>query len=93
MAEPVATAPIGYDSWEPNLARNLHPTIDMSEPLQVECARFLECIRSCQRPRSDGESGRRVVQVLEAAQESPAHGGVPVHMERVSTRTHVNELG
>jgi predicted dehydrogenase len=58
------------------------PKIDMSEPLQVECSHFLECIRSGQRPRSDGESGRRVVRVLEAAQESLATGGQPVTIER-----------
>ena len=58
------------------------PKIDMSEPLQVECAHFLECVRSGQRPRSDGESGRRVVRVLEAAQESLSHGGMPVKGER-----------
>ena len=58
------------------------PKIDMSEPLQVECTHFLECVRSGQRPRSDGESGRRVVRVLEAAQESLSQGGKPVLMER-----------
>jgi len=58
------------------------PKIDMSEPLQVECQHFLDCIRTGQQPRSDGESGRRVVRVLEAAQESLVHGGVPVKMER-----------
>jgi predicted dehydrogenase len=56
------------------------PKIDMSEPLQVECAHFLECVRTGQRPRSDGESGRRVVRVLEAAQESLDQGGVPVRV-------------
>jgi len=58
------------------------PKIDMSEPLQVECSHFLECVRSGQRPRSDGESGRRVVRVLEAAQESLLNGGLPVSIER-----------
>lgn len=58
------------------------PKIDMNEPLQVECQHFLDCIRTGQQPRSDGESGRRVVRVLEAAQESLVHGGVPVKMER-----------
>jgi len=58
------------------------PKIDMSEPLQIECAHFVECVRSGQQPRSDGESGRRVVSVLEAAQQSLASGGVPVATER-----------
>jgi predicted dehydrogenase len=58
------------------------PKIDMTEPLQIECAHFFDCVRTGQRPRSDGESGRRVVRVLEAAQESLARGGAPVSMER-----------
>lgn len=58
------------------------PKIDMSEPLQLECAHFLECVRNGQRPRSDGESGRRVVRVLEAAQASMARGGAPVSIEQ-----------
>ncbi len=58
------------------------PKIDMSEPLQVECAHFLDCVRTGQRPRSDGESGLRVVRVLEAAQHSLARGGQPVRIER-----------
>ena len=56
------------------------PKIDMSEPLQAECSHFLECVRSGQRPRSDGESGRRVVRVLEAADESLQNGGIPVNI-------------
>ena len=62
------------------------PKIDMSEPLQVECSHFLECVRSGQRPRSDGESGLRVVRVLEAAQESLTHGGAPVPIGRGFSR-------
>jgi predicted dehydrogenase len=40
------------------------------EPLRVECEHFLACIRSGERPLSDGESGLRVVRVLEALQSS-----------------------
>lgn len=54
------------------------PRIDMSEPLQLEIAHFLDSIRSGQPPRSDGHSGRRVVRVLEAAQASLSAGGAPV---------------
>ena len=46
------------------------PSIPNVEPLRVECEHFLECIRSGQRPRSDGASGLRVVRVLEELQRS-----------------------
>jgi predicted dehydrogenase len=45
------------------------PAIPNAEPLRVECEHFLECVRTGATPRSDGESGLRVVRVLEALQE------------------------
>jgi predicted dehydrogenase len=56
------------------------PKIDMSEPLRNECAHFVECVRTGQHPRTDGESGLRVVRVLEAAQESLARKGAAVQI-------------
>jgi predicted dehydrogenase len=46
------------------------PKIDFVEPLQVELQHFVECIRSGERPLTDGFSGLRVVRALEAAQAS-----------------------
>jgi predicted dehydrogenase len=54
------------------------PRIEMSEPLHNECAHFIECIRENKTPRTDGESGLRVIRVLEAAQESLAKNGAAV---------------
>jgi predicted dehydrogenase len=45
------------------------PRISNREPLRLECEHFLECVRTGTAPRSDGESGLRVVRVLEALQE------------------------
>lgn len=56
------------------------PRIDMSEPLSNECAHFVDCIRSGQPPRTDGESGLRVVRVLEAVQRSLDLGGETVRL-------------
>jgi predicted dehydrogenase len=56
------------------------PRIEMTEPLANECQHFLECIRTGARPRTDGENGVRVVQVLEAAQASLKAGGAPVQV-------------
>ena len=50
------------------------PYIRFEEPLRVECNHFLECIREGKRPQSDGESGLRVVQIIEAAQRSLSNG-------------------
>jgi predicted dehydrogenase len=55
----------------------LIPKLDFIEPLLLECQHFVDCIRSGERPLTDGESGLRVVSVLEAAQASMAAGGAP----------------
>ncbi|MBI4300131.1 MAG: Gfo/Idh/MocA family oxidoreductase [Chloroflexi bacterium] len=51
------------------------PQISMAEPLRNECAHFLECIDGNKTPVSDGESGLRVIRVLEAAQCSLENNG------------------
>ena len=56
------------------------PKIEMTEPLRNECAHFVECVLAGARPRTDGESGLRVVRVLEAAQESLNQGGQSVRL-------------
>ncbi|MCL4490167.1 MAG: Gfo/Idh/MocA family oxidoreductase [Chloroflexi bacterium] len=77
----------GSDFGEPQL--KVHsgdifiPRIDLSEPLHNECAHFIECVRESKPPRTDGASGLRVIQVLEAAQESLARNGIPVAVGRM----------
>ena len=44
------------------------PRIPNREPLRIECEHFVECIREGRTPLSDGESGLRVVRVLEGLQ-------------------------
>jgi predicted dehydrogenase len=44
------------------------PRVGNAEPLRLEAAHFVECIREGRVPVSDGESGLRVVRVLEALQ-------------------------
>ncbi len=46
------------------------PRIPNVEPLRLECEHFVECVRTGATPRSDGESGLRVVAVLEQLQRS-----------------------
>ncbi|MBD2292147.1 Gfo/Idh/MocA family oxidoreductase [Anabaena sphaerica FACHB-251] len=40
-----------------------------SEPLKIECQHFLECLKTRQKPRSDGWNGVAVVEILEEAQK------------------------
>jgi predicted dehydrogenase len=46
------------------------PRIPNHEPLRLECEHFLDCVRRGVKPRSDGESGLRVVSLLEQLQRS-----------------------
>jgi predicted dehydrogenase len=51
------------------------PFVADAEPLKQEDAHFLECIRTGERPRSDGVAGLKVVHVLESAAKSLYNGG------------------
>ena len=46
------------------------PRVGNDEPLRLECRHFVDCARDGVAPRSDGESGLRVVRVLESLQRS-----------------------
>ncbi len=59
------------------------PHIAWEEPLKIECQHFIDCIQNNCQPQSDGQSGLRVVRVLEAAQQS-LQGGVGGQVEIVS---------
>jgi predicted dehydrogenase len=56
------------------------PHVPMAEPLSLEVAHFVDCIRHGVTPRTDGESGLRVIRVLAAAEESLKADGVPVRL-------------
>ena len=67
----------GFDedtsSWGEYVARSgesFSPRIGNVQPLRLECEHFVDCIRTGAVPRSDGESGLRVVRVLEGLQRS-----------------------
>jgi predicted dehydrogenase len=62
-----------YSSYGEYIARSgdaSSPRISNEEPLRIECAHFIECIRDGKEPRSGAESGLRVVRVLEQLQTS-----------------------
>jgi predicted dehydrogenase len=54
----------------------LLPKVDMAEPLQIEAAHFLECVRHGTDPLTGPRHARNVVQVLEAGQKALKSGGV-----------------
>lgn len=44
--------------------------IPQDEPLKLECQHFLECIKTGSKPKTDGEEGLRVLQILNASQRA-----------------------
>ena len=67
---------IGYragDMWAPH--------ISTKEALQTEVEHFVECVTTGASPVSNGLSGLRVIEVLEAASRSIAEQGKPVKLE------------
>jgi predicted dehydrogenase len=58
----------GYGEYITRSGDIWHPRVPNAEPLRLAAAHFVECIAEGRTPRSDGESGLRVVRVLEALQ-------------------------
>jgi predicted dehydrogenase len=58
----------------------LLPRIHFTEPLHVEAAHFLDCVRTGQTPLSGPTHARNVVSVLEAGQTSLLDQGKVVHV-------------
>lgn len=49
--------------------------VPQAEPLREECQHFLHCCQHRLEPRTNGQEGLRVLQVLQAAQDSLNHDG------------------
>jgi len=75
-----------FSAWPPSYRYGdvIIPAISNGEPLKLECSHFIQCITEGKRPRSDGWSGFKVINILEAADESLANGG-----QRVKVRSAV----
>jgi len=63
-------APQGYGEWVMRSGNSYSPSLAAVEPLRLECQEFVNSIHERRAPRSDGESGLRVVRVLERLQQS-----------------------
>jgi predicted dehydrogenase len=58
----------------------LAPQIDLTEALKNISREFIESIEQSRQPLTDGEAGLRVVQILEAANESIRNGGKVIEL-------------
>jgi predicted dehydrogenase len=56
------------------------PYVKQEEPLRLECQHFIDCIRTKQRPITDGRMAFEVVRILEASSRSLAAGGAPIDL-------------
>ena len=66
---------VGYrtgDMWAPRLA--------VTEALGVEGAHFIDCIEHGKTPRTDGQLGLRVVELIAAANQSMRRKGETVYI-------------
>ena len=61
------------------------PFVKQDEPLKLEDAHFMDCIRTGARPRSDGWHGLKVVNILESASRSLYNNG---SLEDLTPRYH-----
>ncbi|HEY40932.1 MAG TPA: Gfo/Idh/MocA family oxidoreductase [Dehalococcoidia bacterium] len=77
----------GFAAWPPNYRYGdvIIPFISNAEPLKLECSHFIQCIANGTAPRSDGWSGLRVTNILEAANNSLLNGGGRIKLSRTAT--------
>ena len=71
---------VEFVNGEPITRKNegITETLEAAEPLRRQCLEFIECIETRRRPLTDGESGLRVLKVLDAAERSLAERGEPI---------------
>lgn len=71
----------------PKLSEAQPIPFDPVEPLRVECQHFLDCVAMRRAPFTDGAEAVRVLQVLEACQQSLSRGGAPTTLT-LTTRSY-----
>jgi UDP-2-acetamido-3-amino-2,3-dideoxy-glucuronate N-acetyltransferase len=58
--------------------------VETGEPLRAECQHFLECVTGGRTPKTDGMEGLRVLQILQASQQSLNQNGCKIHLRNIS---------
>ena len=73
---------VEFDGRTPLLKKEDAVFIELgeTEPLREECAHFLDCIKSRNKPLTDAQSGIEVLKVLHASQESIEQNGAPINL-------------
>ena len=66
-------------------AESVNVELEQLEPLKEECLHFARAVETRSQALSDGASGLRVLQVLEAAQKSLDGGGAPIALDESGT--------
>jgi len=56
------------------------PKVEQTEALKLELEYFIDCVKESKTPHNDGHAGRRVVQMLEAADKSLKEKGEIVQL-------------
>ncbi|MBX3486358.1 MAG: Gfo/Idh/MocA family oxidoreductase [Candidatus Paracaedibacteraceae bacterium] len=78
---------------QPEKADVIHIPLEVSEPLKIECQHFIDCIKENKTPRTDGREGLRVLQVLDAAQQSlSTFTNIKINSETLPYFTHETAL-
>ncbi|MFA5794341.1 MAG: Gfo/Idh/MocA family oxidoreductase [Candidatus Brocadiia bacterium] len=54
------------------------PHLKLTEPLNVLCKHFIDCVTNNKVPLTDGQDGLEVVKILESAQQSLDKDGMPI---------------
>ncbi len=78
---------------QPEKADVINVPLEVAEPLKLECEHFIGSVMQNRKPRTDGEEGLRVLQVLEAAQQSlQARSNVPLQTEAMPYYVHESAI-
>jgi len=75
--------PDTFDSFRLSIREGevMIPSIQLNEPLMTECLHFIDCVRSGEKPMTDGYDGLNVVRALEAATHSMLQNSACVPVE------------
>ncbi len=58
--------------------------VKIDEPLKAECKHFIDCVANRQQPITDGREGLRVLQVLQASQQSLNENGRKISLNQIT---------
>jgi predicted dehydrogenase len=68
------------------------PWIDGTEALKLECSHFVECVEQGLTPANDGKAGLRIVQLLEACNESIKARGKLIKLTGIAEEQRVKTI-